>query len=79
MDTKTLSIIGLVVSFIIPLAGIIVCAIALKQFKEQGITDGKGFAVAGLVIGIVFMVFSIILASCLGCLGALAGAAAGGY
>lgn len=69
MNNKSLAILGFVLSFFIPLAGIIISAIAMKKFKESGETDGKGFATAGLIIGIIFMVISLIVTVCVGCVG----------
>lgn len=60
MNTKTLSIVGLVLSFVFPVAGIIVSAICLNKYKTENITDGKNLATAGLVIGIVMTVLGII-------------------
>lgn len=74
MDKKSLAILGLVLSFVVPVAGIVVSAIALKQFKESGETDGKGLAIGGLVVGIIFTVLSFIIGACIGCIGALVGA-----
>lgn len=79
MNTKSMAILGLVLSFLVPVAGIIVSAIALKQFKDSGESDGKGLAIGGLVVGIIFTVLSIIIGACLGCVGALAGASASYY
>lgn len=78
MDIKTMSILGLVLSFIIPIAGIIISAIALNKMKQTGVEDGKGLAMAGLIIGIVIMVLAIIGSVCMVC-AAGAIAAAGGY
>lgn len=77
METKTLSIIGLVFSFIFPIVGIIISAICLNRYKTEGVTEGKGLAVAGLIIGIAVMVISIIAGACIGCAGVLV--AAGSY
>ncbi len=60
MNTKTLSIVGLVLSFVFPVAGIIVSAICLNKYKTENITDGKNLAMAGLIIGIVVTVLGII-------------------
>jgi len=45
-----LSIIALIAAFVVPLAGIIVGAIALGQIKKTG-ESGHGLALAGLVLG----------------------------
>ena len=78
MDNKTMSILGLVLSFLIPLAGIIISAIALNKIKQSGVEEGKGLATAGLIIGIIMMVISLVASVCLFCLSAGL-AAAGAY
>lgn len=72
MTNKSLAILGLVLSFFVPLAGLIISAVALNKFKESGETDGKGIATAGLVIGIVIMALGLISTICLTCIGGLA-------
>ncbi|MGN0678720.1 MAG: hypothetical protein ACI4JS_03560, partial [Oscillospiraceae bacterium] len=49
-----------------------ISGIALKKFKDSGETDGKGFATAGLIIGIISMVLYFGMILCFGCLGGLA-------
>lgn len=56
MDTKILSVVGLVLAFLVPLAGIIISAVALNKMKQYGTRDGKEFAALGLVIGIIMTV-----------------------
>ena len=77
MTNKNLAILGLVLSFLIPLAGLIISAVALNKFKQSGETDGKGLATAGLIIGIILMVLGLIGSICMICTGTLL--AAGGY
>lgn len=77
MDNKTLAIVGFVLSLVTGIPGLIVSAIALKKYKDSGETDGKGLAVAGLVIGIICAAsYVICICACggLACLGAIAGA-----
>ncbi len=62
MNTKTLSIVGLVLSFAFPPAGIIVSAICLKKYKTESSSDGKDLAMTGLIIGIL-MTMSLIFSS----------------
>lgn len=57
--TNTWAIVGFVTSLIIAPLGIIFSAIALGQIKRTG-QKGKGLAIAGLVIGIVFTAIGII-------------------
>lgn len=77
MDNKTLAIVGLVLSFIFPLVGLIISAVALNKMKQSGVEEGKGLATAGLVIGIVLMVIYVIVVACTACVGV--GIAAAGY
>jgi hypothetical protein len=57
--TNVLSIIALIGAFVIPLAGIIVGAIALGQIKKTG-EAGHGLALAGVILGVVFSLFYVI-------------------
>lgn len=57
--TNTLAIVALVGSFFVSLVGIICGHIALKQIKETG-EQGRGLALAGLIIGYVALAFTII-------------------
>lgn len=58
-----------------PIAGIVFGAIALKKIKEEGVTDGKGLAVAGLVLGIVALAIDVItLIACTICVAAFGSA-----
>lgn len=50
--TSTLAILALVLSFVIPPAGIVLGALALKDLERTG-EEGRGLALAGLWIGIV--------------------------
>lgn len=76
MDNKSFAILGLVLSIVTGIPGLIVSAIALKKFKDSGSDDGKVFAIIGLVLGIIYAA-SVLLGFCL-CGGALcAGIAAG--
>lgn len=74
MDTKTLSIVGLVLGILVPVAGIIVSAIALNKMKQTGVEDGKGMAMAGLIIGIVLTAIYILIVACSTCVVGLAAA-----
>lgn len=55
---KTLGIVGLVLSFLVAIAGLIVSAIALSQSKKAGYKNTP--ALVGLILGIVFSVLWII-------------------
>lgn len=58
--TNTMSILGLVFAFLIPLLGIVFSAIGLKQTRERG-EGGRGLAVAGLIISIIFTLIWVLL------------------
>ncbi|MDR1196820.1 MAG: DUF4190 domain-containing protein [Candidatus Nomurabacteria bacterium] len=57
--TNGLAIAGFICSFFVSVLGIILGAVALGQIKKTG-EGGKGLATAGIVIGAVSMVISII-------------------
>lgn len=55
--TNTLAIVGFVLSFLVSLAGVVCCAVALSQISERG-ERGRGLAVAGIIIGVLAMALS---------------------
>ncbi|POH74284.1 disulfide bond formation protein DsbA [Arthrobacter glacialis] len=57
--TNTLAIVSLVSSFFVGIAGVITGHIALSQIKRTG-EEGKGLAIAGLVIGYVMTLAAIV-------------------
>ncbi|CAM5518013.1 DUF4190 domain-containing protein [Leifsonia shinshuensis] len=57
--TNVLAIIALVGAFVFPLAGVICGHIALGQIKRTG-ESGRGLAIAGLVIGYVYIAFVVL-------------------
>ena len=59
--TNVLAIVSLVSSFFISLVGIITGHIALSQIKKTG-EQGRGLAIAGLIIGYIGLVVGIIFA-----------------
>ncbi|MHA7270796.1 thioredoxin domain-containing protein [Arthrobacter sp. HLT1-20] len=59
--TNTLAIVSLVSSFFVGLAGIVTGHVALSQIKRTG-EDGKGLAIAGLVIGYVMTLATVVWA-----------------
>ena len=95
MNAKNSSIVSLVcgivgivgswipyVGYIAPLAaiaGIIFGALALKKLKEEGTTEGKGLAMAGLILGIVSTAISVICLVCTVCALCVAGNVLAGY
>lgn len=50
---QTTAIIGFVLAFFVSIAGLIVSSIALKKYSTQENQEGRGLAVAGLVVSIV--------------------------
>ena len=58
--TNGFAIAGFVLSFFVPILGIIFSAIALKQISDRG-EGGKGLAIAGLVLSIVWICVALIL------------------
>jgi hypothetical protein len=59
-QTNTLAIIAFVSSLILPPAGIVLGIIALAQIKKKG-EDGKGWAIAGIVVGAVLTLYFVIM------------------
>ena len=57
--TNVLAIVALILGIVIPIGGIICGPIALAQIKRTG-ENGRGLALAGLVIGIAFTLIAII-------------------
>lgn len=59
--TNTMSILGLIFAFFVPLLGLIFSAIGLKQTKRRN-EGGRGLAIAGLIISIILMIIGILVA-----------------
>jgi hypothetical protein len=59
MGTNTLAILALVFAFVFAPAAIVMGAVARRQIQRTG-EQGMGLATAGLVLGIVFTVISVI-------------------
>ncbi|MCP3686239.1 MAG: DUF4190 domain-containing protein [bacterium] len=59
MQTKNLAILGLILAFLIPLAGFIVGIIALSRINKQG-GEGKGVAIAAVAISCIGMILVLI-------------------
>ena len=57
-DGKTLGIVGLVLAFLIPLAGLIVSIVARGQSKKAGVPNTP--AKVGLILSIIFMILGLI-------------------
>jgi len=58
--TNTLAIVALILGIVVPIGGIICGPIALGQIKRTG-EAGAGLAKAGLIIGIILTILSIII------------------
>jgi len=58
--TNVLAIVALVAAFVVPLVGIICGHIALSQIKRTG-ERGHGLALAGTVLGYVFVALGLLL------------------
>ena len=56
--TNTLSIVGLVMSIIVPIVGLVLSIVALFQIKKTN-QKGEGLAIAGVVVSTVLMLFSV--------------------
>ncbi len=57
--TNVLAIIALILGIVVPIGGVICGPIALGQIKRTG-ENGRGLALAGLIIGIAFTLIGII-------------------
>lgn len=58
-SNNNLAIIGFVLSLLVPLAGLIVSIIGLKKSKEMH-DNGRGFAIAGIIISSIFLGFGLL-------------------
>lgn len=57
--TNALAIVGFILAFLVPIAGLICSIIARKQIFERD-EGGAGLALAGLIISIVGLVITVI-------------------
>ncbi len=58
--TNPLAIVALIAAFVVPLAGIICGHIALSQIKRTG-ERGHGLALAGTILGYVFVLLGVLM------------------
>lgn len=58
-STNTMAIISLVTSFFVPIAGIVCGHLALGQIRRTG-ENGRGLALAGLIIGYAYTAFIVV-------------------
>lgn len=71
-QSNTMATVGFVFSFFIAIVGLICSIIGLKRAPELG-GNGKGLAIAGIIISIISIIFTIILiASMASLIGAVA-------
>ena len=59
-ESNTLALIGFILSFFVPLAGLICSIIGYKRSKNDGL-EGKNLALAGIIIIAVYMGISLIV------------------
>ena len=59
--TNTLAVVGFILSFFFALAGLICSIIGLRQCKQYKDDNGKGLAIAGIVISALSLFVSFIL------------------
>jgi hypothetical protein len=71
--TNTVAIVALILGILIPIGGIIAGVIALGQIKRTG-ENGRGLAIAGIVIGAVYIAIVLILVIVTSIIAASAGA-----
>lgn len=57
-NSNSLAIIGFVLSFLVPIAGLILSILGLKKSKELN-GNGRGFAIAGIIISSIYMLIGI--------------------
>lgn len=58
--TDVTAVLGLVFAFLVPIVGLVLSIIGLNRTKRDG-TAGRGLALAGLIISIVFIALTLIL------------------
>ncbi|WP_426517694.1 DUF4190 domain-containing protein [Diaminobutyricibacter sp. McL0618] len=57
--TNVLAIIAFVAAFVVPIAAIVLGHISVSQLRTSG-EQGRGLAIAGLIIGYVFTAFTVV-------------------
>jgi hypothetical protein len=62
--TNVLAIVALILGIVVPIGGIICGHIALAQIKRTG-EQGHGLALAGTILGYVFVLFGLLIAAIL--------------
>jgi cytochrome bd-type quinol oxidase subunit 2 len=55
-----LAVVGFVLALVVPVAGLAVSIVALVQIRRSA-QSGKGFAIAGIVVGVALSVATVVL------------------
>ena len=63
-ETNVLAIVGFILSFFTALIGLIISAVALHKAKTEYGGNGKGLAIAGIVIGSLEVVAVVLIVVC---------------
>jgi len=58
-QTNNMALIGLILAFVVPVAGLVVSIIARKQCLERG-EDGANLAKAGVIVGAVYCALAFV-------------------
>ena len=59
-ENNTMSIVGFILSFIIPVVGLILSIIGLNKSKELN-NKGKGLSIAGIIISVLLFIFQFLV------------------
>ena len=59
-ENNTISIVGFILSFIIPIVGLILSIIGLSKSKELD-NKGKGLSIAGIIISVLLFIFQFLI------------------
>lgn len=62
-SSNTYALVGFILSFIFPLLGLIFSIMGLQEANKKG-GDRKGFAIAGIIISVVYMIIIVIAVIC---------------
>jgi hypothetical protein len=57
---NTLSIVAIIGAFVVPIVGVVVGIISLRQIKQTG-ERGHGLALAGVIVGIALIVIYLLV------------------
>lgn len=60
VKTNTFALVGFILSFFLGIVGSILCLVGLEEIKKTG-EDGKGLAIAGIIIGFIPLVLFILI------------------